>query len=124
MNQQQGKQFITDVLTNVWRHYDASKINDYYHEDIQGEVNGNIIDINDIRRQAEFCQEKYSGTSSEILSTATNDNKIMAHVKQTNTLKQGGESQFQLMVEYELRDSKVANITMISHPGFDYKLKR
>jgi hypothetical protein len=123
MTQQEGKQFITDVLTHVWRNYDASKINDYYHEDIQGEVNGNVIDINDIRNQAEFCQEKYLNTSSEVLSTATNDNKIMAHVKQTNTLKQGDETAFQFMVEYQLRANKVAKIFVISHPGFDYKLK-
>lgn len=123
MNQQQGKQFVADVLSQVWQFYDADKINDFYHTDIQGIVNGQDIDIEDIRRQAEFCKLNYTKTDSTILNIATNDNVILANVRQTNHAIEGDNTEFQFMVEYQLRDGKVANINVVTHPNFDYKLK-
>ena len=113
MNQQQGRQFIEEVLTNVWQHYNVEKITDYYTDNVQGEINGEVITIEDIHHNGKYWQEHSSGSSSEVLDVVTYDNQIMARVRQDIMLNSGDTESYDLFVSYQLENGKVEKIDNI-----------
>ena len=121
MNQQQGRQFVEEVLTNVWQHYNIEKIDDYYTENVQGQINGEVVTMEDIRNNGKYWQQHSSGSSSEVVNVVTHDNQIMARVRQQIMLNSGESESYDLFVNYQLENGKVAQIDAITYPSFDYK---
>ena len=121
MDQQQGYQFVEEVLTQVWQNYDLDKISDYYATDVQGEINGEAISIEDIRNNAKYHQQYSVSCASEILAVVTNEQQIMARVRQQTTMKSGEMKTSEIFVNYQLMNKKVARIYAVTYPNYDYK---
>jgi len=121
MDQLQGRKFVENVLTEVWQHFDIERIKDYYAETVQGEINGEVINLQDIYNNAEYHQNYTRSLSSEIAEVVSHGQQIMARAKQTLVTKSGETKVCDVFVNYQLVDGKVVRLYALTYPSYDYK---
>lgn len=124
MNKDIAMGFLQRLFSELWTTPELDKVTEFYHSDVVGYIGGQTIELADIKNRIEFCQKKYSYTTTHILDVIAEDEKIAARLKQT-CVSLDGKIVFEHhpFVIYEMQQGKISKLWFLTDRSFDYAEK-
>lgn len=120
----QAKQFVTNVLNDVWCHRDKQAVEKYYHPDFIGVLNNHEqFFFTDVLKRVDYNENRYQNNQFELLDIfIAEDDHVVARIATTSFDKESNElAKFNLISILGIKDGKMYRQWTTSDQHYRYK---
>lgn len=107
MERHEVENFVKNLIEVVWEKFEEDKLANFYHEDLEGHYNDDIVTFDLLTKKLKIFQNHMNGLKVEIKDLIIEDKSFVLHALQR--ISPGGkELAIQTILIGHLKDGKIA----------------
>lgn len=102
MEREEVEKFAKSLVEVIWEKYEEDKLGDYYHEDLDGHYNDDVVSYDLLKKKLHIFKNHMQGLKVEIKDLIIEDNAFVLHAFQKLR-----DLSIQTMLVCHLKDGKI-----------------
>jgi predicted ester cyclase len=114
--------FAHRLMDEVWRPFDASRLEDFYHRDVVGHHRSQVLEFSDIENRLAWDRRHWARPDYRMADLiAEGDRFSLRFVFQADESAGQKRPEIEVIYFYHLREGKIAEFWLLASVDFDYR---